>query len=87
MPKSASLTRPSGATITFAGLTSWWTIPAPWAASSASTSSSPARAAAAGVSGPDRSTSSRKVGARTSSMTRNSRPSASTTSWRVTTPG
>src|SRR5215213_7732819 len=87
MPKSASLTRPSGATITLAGLTSWWTIPAAWAASSASTSCSPARAAAAGSSGPDRSTSSRRVGAGTSSMTRNRRPSASTTSWMVTNPG
>ena len=87
IPKSASLARPSAVTMTFAGLTSWWTIPARWAASRASTSSSPTRAAAAHPTGPDPSTRSRRVGASTSSMTRNSRSSASTTSWRVTTPG
>ena len=87
MPKSASLTRPLGETMTLAGLTSWWTIPARWAASSASRSSSPIRAAAPCPTGPDRSTRSRRVGASTSSMTRNRRSSASTASWRVTTPG
>ncbi len=44
-PKSVSLARSPACTITFAGLTSRWTTPTTWAASSAVRTSSPIRAA------------------------------------------
>ena len=56
-PKSRTLTTPSGVTITFAGLRSRWTMPAAWAAASASASgiairsTSPSRIPCAGDEG------------------------------------
>ena len=44
-PKSSTLTRPEVVTITFAGFTSRWTMPAAWAAASASAASAAYRSA------------------------------------------
>ena len=68
IPKSVT-SAPSGETSTLLGLTSRWTMPASWAASSAARTSSPSSAARCGDSGPSRSTISCSDGASTNSMT------------------
>jgi hypothetical protein len=68
-PKSVSLARSPGRTITFAGFTSRWTMPTPWAEVSAPSTSRPRRAARAGASGPSSATSCDRLGASTSSIT------------------
>jgi len=89
MPKSASLAGPTSGTITLPGLTSRWTMPASWAMSSAASSSTPIAAARAGDSGPVARTTSSRVGADTSSMTRYAVavPASASTSKTVVTDG
>ena len=80
MPKSASLAMPLGGTITLPGLTSRWTIPAWWAASSALAIWAPISATRSTGSGPSARTRSASVGALTSSITMNVPPRSWTTS-------
>ncbi len=85
-PKSSTLTRPSPATMTFAGLRSRWTMPRSWAAASASATAEPiSRTCSIGIpsSGINRSSESPS----TSCMVRKCRPSLSSTEYTPTTPG
>ena len=80
MPKSASLALPRSGTMTLPGLTSRWTIPAAWAASSALAIWAPIPATRSTGSGPPARTRSASVGASTSSMTMKVPPRSWTTS-------
>ena len=86
-PKSVSLARSPACTITLAGLTSRWTTPTTWAASSAVRTSSPIRAALGCGIGPPSTTTWARLGASTSSITSQIDPASSTTSNTVTTRG
>ncbi len=69
IPRSISLTRPSGVSITFAGLTSRCTIPAACATASASPTRAAIMVARSAGSGPSCRTTSASVVPGTSSMT------------------
>jgi len=82
-PKSSTFTLPSGATITFAGFRSRWTIPRSCAAPSASASGTAASNNAPSVMPPG-GISASSVFPSTSSMIRKWTPSDSSTEWMVT---
>ena len=84
--RRAAIRPPSDDTMTLEGLTSRWTIPRSWAATSVSSSSTPMAATRFGGRGPLSSTSWASVGASASSMTMRAEPSTSTTSKMVTAP-
>ena len=82
-PKSRIFTKPSGVTITFSGLRSRWTMPAPWAfarPSAICTAISSTRFAGSGRS----CRTWRSVQPSTNSITMKERPDACPTSWIVT---
>jgi hypothetical protein len=68
MPKSMTLT-PRGVSMTLAGFTSRWTMPASCASASASATSAPMAAASPGAMGPSRRRWSASVSPFTSSIT------------------
>ena len=80
MPKSASLAVPLPGTMTLPGLTSRWTIPAWWAASSALATWAPISATRPTGNGPSDRTRSARVGALISSITMKVPPWSLTTS-------
>ncbi len=75
MPKSTSLTRPPGVTMTLAGLTSRWTIPLAWAAARPSAIWAAIDTASARGRGP-RSIFFLSVSPSQKAMAMNSRPSS-----------
>ena len=87
IPKSVSTARPSRVSSTLPGLTSRCTIPAAWALASAPSSIIPVSAARRGGSGPSSASTRSSERAVTSSITIHGVPSASITSWTVTTQG
>jgi hypothetical protein len=70
MPKSSTLTSPAAVRNTLPGLTSRWTTPARWAASSASATAATTRAASAGAIGPARPIRASRLSPSSSSITR-----------------
>ncbi len=76
-PKSMTLTRPCGSTTTFAGFTSRCTMPASWAAASASATWCVSTATSATARAPLRRTSSVSVMPSAGSVTSQSRPVSS----------
>ena len=87
IPKSTTLTRPSGSSITFPGLMSRWIRPRVWAAASARAMSTATATASAGGIGPSRWSRSASVSPSTSSVTMKWVPSSDPLSNTATTFG
>ena len=84
MPKSVSRTRPSGVTRMLPGLTSRWTKPAWWAASSAAATHVPMWIVSSGLNLVCTSSSWRRLLPSMSCITTAWRPLSSNTSWTAT---